>query len=174
MNQDYVKGLFTYDPSDPQRPLVRRMKRYPKETIGERVGVVKPDGYVEVKIDRRPYKLHRIVYLYFEGELPAYIDHVDGNPSNNKMSNLRAATAPQNGANRRISNNNTSGYKGVHAVKGGGFTARLTHRGKRIYLGTYNTAAEAADAYNQKTNELNGEYAKLNQICDLPDNGEDE
>lgn len=58
---------------------------------------------------------HRVVYEMTTGPIPAgiMIDHRDGNPFNNKRSNLRMATGPENGRNARRSVNNTSGYKGV-------------------------------------------------------------
>src|SRR5262245_33505102 len=78
------------------------------------VGTVRPDGYREIRIDWQRYLAHRLAWLHVHGSWPAGdIDHVNGNPSDNRIVNLRLATRTQNNANSRR-RPNTSGFKGVH------------------------------------------------------------
>lgn len=77
------------------------------------------DGYSHVCIDRKLYFVHRVIFLMHHGYLPQWpdvIDHIDGNGQNNKIENLRHATASQNMMNRRLQSNNTSGVAGVRWV----------------------------------------------------------
>ncbi len=93
------------------------------------------------------------------------VDHINGNPLDNRKSNLRVTTHQQNGFNRKISKNNTSGYKGVSFDKRRNkYVANIKVNYKIIYLGGYETAKEAAIAYNEAAKIHFGEYAKLNDI----------
>lgn len=84
---------------------------------GKIAGSVSKRGYRCICVDNKIYKAHRLVYLYHHGYLPDQIDHVDKNPDNNRIENLRAATNGQNCMNRGIMRNNTSGAKGVFWCK---------------------------------------------------------
>ncbi len=94
-----------------------------------------------------------------------YVDHINGNPQDNRLENLRACTLSQNQANRKLNVNNTSGYKGVRFHKTAGrWQARITFQGKELYLGLHWTIRDAVIAYNDKAFELFGEFAKLNEV----------
>lgn len=130
--------------------------------IGDPAGTVKPRGYLCVEIYRRPYLVHRVVWLLTYGEWPKRdIDHRDGVTSNNRISNLREATSSQNGANSRIPVNNKSGFKGVsfHS-QSGKWRAAITIRGKRTHIGLYVLAADAGAAYVAAAQAAFGEYAR--------------
>lgn len=91
------------------------------------------------------------------------IDHIDGNPLNNRKSNLRVATTSQNGCNRDKMSNNKSGYKGVcWHKKSQRFRATICINQNRMHIGQFRTALEAARAYNERAKELHGEFARLN------------
>ena len=91
------------------------------------------------------------------------VDHVNGNPFDNRRCNLRIASNVQNHWNYRLSDRNTTGYKGIykdkHADK---FHARICEHGRRHYLGAYATAEEAAQAYDEAARKFFGEFATLN------------
>lgn len=91
-----------------------------------------------------------------------YVDHANGNPLDNRRENLRIATHQQNTWNRRMSRNNTSGFKGVISVHTGRFTAQIGKDSKVYHLGTYDTAEDAAMAYDDAAVEMFGEFAALN------------
>lgn len=94
------------------------------------------------------------------------VDHIDHNTLNNQKNNLRICDIAGNMQNRRIPKSNTSGYKGVCRFyhDKNKFIAQIGHHGKYFRIGKYNTALEAAKAYNEKALELYGEFAFLNKI----------
>lgn len=90
------------------------------------------------------------------------IDHIDGNPHNNKFANLRIATSRQNQCNQKIRRDNTSGLKGVSwDSKRNKWQAGIQIDGKRIALGRFSTKEEAYAAYCEAARRLHGEFARL-------------
>lgn len=68
----------------------------------QRAGYACPDGYRKVGIDKKSYMEHRIIWRMHHprGRMPAFLDHIDGNRSNNKIENLRSVTISENQNNR--------------------------------------------------------------------------
>lgn len=117
---------------------------------------------VSVKIAGRQYKLHRIAWLLAYGGWPdGQLDHVDGNPLNNALTNLRLATNQQNQFNRGLSRANTSGFKGVCWDKPRGrWRAQLCREGRSVFFGHYSTPEEAAAAYADGAKLYAKEFAR--------------
>lgn len=91
------------------------------------------------------------------------VDHRDGDGLNNADDNLRVCTSTQNKANRSKQKNNKSGFKGVRwHERDGGYEANIQFNYKPIYLGRFETAQDAAKAYDAKAIELYGEFANTN------------
>lgn len=105
LTQSQVQELFAYKDGE----LTRRSGSYADKVAGS----LNKKGYVIVCVNYKLLKAHRLVFLYHHGYLPEQIDHIDGNKSNNRIENLRAATNGQNMMNRGAFRNNTSGCKGV-------------------------------------------------------------
>lgn len=100
---------------------------------------------------------HRIILWCPKG---LQIDHIDGNPCNNQMSNLRVCTHSQNIQNRGKLSTNTSGYKGVSWHKRDKiWRAQIAVNGRYIYLGSFDTAKEAHKAYKNASIKYHGEFA---------------
>lgn len=91
------------------------------------------------------------------------VDHIDGNPLDNRRQNLRVCTRTENSRNRRLSKNNTSGYKGVSRCLCGWQAVICVNR-TRIYLGSYKTPELAAEAYNRAAQEYFGAFARFNVV----------
>lgn len=119
-----------------------------------------------------PRLLHRIVMDAKAGEI---LDHINGDRTDCRKSNLRLANAVQNARNRRKVNkdNFTSRFKGVtrRKLKDGTFRwlARVKNRGVERYIGLYNTEEEAAQAYNLHAAEVFDKFVRLNIIEPKPD-----
>lgn len=90
------------------------------------------------------------------------VDHINGDPLDNRRSNLRLATHAENQRNKGRYSNNTSGYKGVSwAKKENKWQAQISFNGKVKYLGYFATAEDAYESYCKAAKELHGEYANL-------------
>jgi hypothetical protein len=109
-----------------------------KNTKGKVAGSLKPTGYKVIEVDGKNIMAHRLVWIMHNGNFEGYIDHIDGNRSNNCIENLRIVDRAKNQWNRKISQNNPLGVKGIRLRKDNNkFEARLTVNGKRIVLGSF-------------------------------------
>lgn len=114
---------------------------------GRAVGCADGKGYLQVMIDRRSYKLARLAFLYMTGGMPdRAVDHINGAVSDNRWGNLRQVTVAENGQNRKLGRNNSSGFLGVHR-SGPAWVARISVNGRRVYLGRFTTAEDAYGEY---------------------------
>ena len=75
----------------------------------------RPEAII-VGFKKKEYKVHRVIWTFLNGEIPdgIVVDHIDGNPFNNSISNLKIKTQPDNMLNSRKRSNNTSGETGVY------------------------------------------------------------
>lgn len=111
----------------------------------------------------------RVVYLHLWlwkrwGQPPAeVVDHHDGNGLHCTRENLRPATVAQNNCNRGPLRTNTSGFKGVvwHA-RDRRWQANISVKKKRVHLGYFKTAEDAARAYDTAALAHHREFAMLN------------
>jgi len=146
-----LRELLIYDPET--GIFTWRVSRGGRK-FGTVAGAAYTSGHILIRADRFAYCAHRLAWLYVHGEWPpSGLDHRDGVPSNNAIANLRPATTQQNGQNRKMSSNNSSGYRGVQ-YNGRRWVAHLGHHGKHLYLGTFKTAEEASEAYKAARREL--------------------
>lgn len=119
------------------------------------------NGYLRASIQGKTYLVHRIIFFIHTGEWPDFIDHKDNITSNNRFSNLRAATSSQNAYNAKLSSNNTSGVKGVNWNSGKNkWVARCSVEGKRRHIGYFDTVEEAAEALDIFRKQNHGEFAR--------------
>jgi hypothetical protein len=105
---------------------------------------------------------HRVAWLLVHGAdpWPDEVDHIDGDPLNNRIANLRLATRSQQSANsRRQSRGTITGVKGVTPNgRSNGYDARITLDGKTHYIGHFSTIEEAAEARRKAAIQLYGEF----------------
>lgn len=142
-----LKELLSYDASSGTFKWIRTNSR--RKVAGSPAGVRhKVDGRIYIGVDGRLYKAHRLAWLYMHGTWPlGGIDHIDGNPANNAISNLRTADQSENMQNlHRPHRDSSTGFLGVTRRRGR-FEARISCRGDRRLLGTFDTAEEAHAAY---------------------------
>lgn len=102
LNYDRETGEITW--------LVNRGSRATKGAIA---GYLRADGYRVIRLNKKTMYAHRIAWWFVYGAPPALIDHINRNPSDNRISNLRKADRSINAINSKLSARNRSGLKGV-------------------------------------------------------------
>ncbi len=139
---DANTGVFTW-----KSPTNRRIRP------GSVAGCVVKDGRVRIKLDGKMYLAHRLAWLYVYGEFPSIdleIDHINGNPNDNRISNLRAVTHAENMHNlyRPMASNKTSGVLGV-SYNGSKkyWVAQIRANGRTRVVGRFKSVSEASAAY---------------------------
>lgn len=108
------------------------------------------------------YQTPRVIWAIVNGEsVFGEIDHINGDPSDNRLCNLREATKSQNQHNKAKYSNNSSGFKGVSAHKDSGrWQARIAAHGRRHWLGKFRTPEAAHAAYCAAAERLHGTFAR--------------
>lgn len=129
-------------------------------------GYVRKDGYVKIVLNQTRYLAHRLAWLYVKGHFPkSCIDHINMNPNDNRIANLREATVSQNGANRMLQSNNKSGFKGINWDKQKNkWLVRIGVKGETIYLGLFDQLNDAAKAYKKAAIEFHGDFLNNNGV----------
>jgi hypothetical protein len=143
--------------------LVRLVRVARCVKVGDQAGSWSGPGYLGTMIDGRNYLNHRLAWFYVTGRWPdAEIDHVNGDKTDNRLSNLREATPSENKRNRVTQVNNTSGFKGVYWNKAAGkWRAQIYDNGKSYHLGHFDIAEEAYTAYCNAAKLMHREFARL-------------
>ncbi|QIG68263.1 HNH endonuclease protein [Rhizobium phage RHph_Y1_10] len=157
LTQEYVRSLFEYDPETG----VLTWKERPREhfssdriwrgtntrCVGKAAGGLDTNGYVEVGIDGKIYKAHRVIWLLVTGEWPDEIDHDDGVRDNNRFKNLKNGSHGGNMLNKSQRRDNKSGVCGVgwHKIDRR-WVAHITVKGKQIRLGGFVNLEDAVAA----------------------------
>lgn len=125
-----------------------------------RVGAIagtEAGGYRQIRVDYVIYKAHRLAWFYVYGVWPQnHIDHINGDPSDNRIVNLRDVTNAENGQNiRRAHHDSRSGLLGASWDKRKRiWVAQICTNGKRRTIGGYATAEQAHEAYLKAKREV--------------------
>lgn len=158
-----LKELFAYDAET--GVITRKVDAGKRWKAGDVAGSINGQGYQELKVHGKIIGAHRIAWmLYYGDDAPEFIDHINRNPADNRISNLRAATKSQNGANRTALSNNANGVKGCYFVPSkakhlpGRWRAQCRVDKKLVDLGRYLTIEEAQSAYNKYALATYGEF----------------
>lgn len=139
------------------RQIVQFMERdLPGRVAGKHV-----DGeYEKIMVLGIRYPSHRLAFFYVHGFMPEIVDHINGDIKDNRIMNLRAATASQNGHNKFIASNNRSGFKGVSwSNQQRKWEAYITVNYKRTRLGFFRNKDDAAKAVMSAREKMVGEFA---------------
>lgn len=118
---------------------------------GRVAGTARSDERRQIKIDGVIYLEHILVWLYVHGKWPDWeIDHIDGDPSNNRVENLRDVSSTVNKQNQRKPNadKKSCGFLGVSwFASRKKWRAEIRWGGRRHFIGNFDTAEEAGAAY---------------------------
>lgn len=147
VTQQRVKELFDYQPDTGL--LVRKSNFKGIRKPGNVVGSTNGRGYLRVNVDGQSMYIHRVIWLWAHGELPkGEMDHINHNPSDNRIKNLRVCeTNHINKRNRPLLKSNTSGVNGVNWHKTfNKWMAKIKVDGKAIFLGYFKDLDDAAFA----------------------------
>jgi hypothetical protein len=142
-------GVFTWKP----RPenlfkTIKSFKNWNRRYAGEQAGGVKIDsGYVIVSLFKKPYRAHRLAWLYVHGVMPTnQIDHINGVRHDNRLVNLRDTKQGENQKNRRLSPKNKTGHHGIWKHQNGRFRVKAWDKNVQYHLGYYESFEEAVAA----------------------------
>lgn len=119
-------------------------------------------GYRNIQIGKSYYKAHHLAWLFTYGSIPIgyQIDHINGDRSDNRISNLRLATPSENSRNAKLRRDSTTGVKGVSYHKATGkWQASLRVNGKSKHLGIFPSIGEARDAVVGARDEFHQDFA---------------
>lgn len=133
---DEISKVVYYDESSPT--CLRWIDGAKKFKSNEPAGYVSNSGYVDITINNKLYRAHRIIWVLIHKELSKdkVIDHISGNKSDNRISNLRLVTASENSKNRLLNPPSDTGLRNIRSVVGksglSGFEVVWVSDGKRI------------------------------------------
>jgi len=157
MNAKILHELFAYRADG---TLIWRVKPAQRVQIGDIAGSKRADGRAEVSIKNKPYKLHRLIFLWHHGWLPIEVDHKDNDPGNNRIENLRSAKHIDNMRNSGARRNNRSGVKGVSWDKTKGkWVAQCGVNSAAPFRAVFDRIEDAEAAVKQFRELHHGEFA---------------
>ena len=159
-----IKNQLSYDPVSGNFVwLVQKNSRGGKIKPGSIAGTNK-DGYVQIKIDGKIYRAHRLAWFVSFGNFPDEefeIDHINGIRSDNRLDNLRIVSRTQNNMNMSASKANKSGVRGVSWRKERGkWHSRIKVDGRVILLGDFVDINDAKKARLDAEQRFWGEFSR--------------
>ncbi len=152
-DQETLLRLFAYDPETGDlhwrvrtpdmfedtatRSAEHNCRIWNAKTAGRRIQRASHHGHLQMKIGGDEFYAHRVIWKMVTGQEPDHIDHINGRPDDNRMSNLRAASHSQNMRNRKVSKNNRSGRVGVFKAPGNKWDAQIVGHNGQERLGRF-------------------------------------
>jgi len=161
---EYLRKTIRYNPKTGRMYWLKRTKEhYPPKTAniersvkywnkryaGKETAICQDGrGYFKCKINQIHYGAHRVAWALYHGEWPdKQIDHINGNPLDNRIKNMRVVSTRENGKNRKRPSTNTSGIIGVSWNKRQSkWVSQICVNYKKIFLGCYDNITDAASA----------------------------
>jgi hypothetical protein len=150
---EQVRAVLDYDPETGR--FTRKANR-PLALVGTDPTRLKRDGYYVVSVcGEREIRAHRLAWFITYGEWPAgEVDHINGDPRDNRIANLRVASRSQNAANQR-----TQARKQLKGITFNKKVGKWQAAARKKYLGVFDSPEAAHAAYVTAAQSLWGEYA---------------
>ncbi|EDD0902697.1 hypothetical protein GAV44_23385 [Salmonella enterica subsp. enterica serovar Newport] len=127
---------------------------------GQRLGYRTKRGYYSYTFKGRTFLVHRLIYWLHKSDWPEFVDHINGDRSDNRIDNLRPSTKSQNSANSKVRDSNLSGFTGV-CKQGNKYTAQINYEGQRLNLCGYESPEAAALARDLLSHWFFKEFARF-------------
>ena len=169
LTQDVLKIALTYNSLS--GVFTRNLTTGNRALKGSIAGTRDVNGYGVIRLNTLRYTSTSLAWLYMTGEhTDSLIDHIDGNPYNDRWDNLRKANHVTNAYNSKIRTDNNTGVKGLTLSREGHFVARITINKVPLYIGTYKLKEDASKQIEQyrefhhKDFANNGEHICQRQI----------
>lgn len=164
--RESVLSFLSYDQENgklywkPRSPKTQPDRTWNTRWAGREAGHINDQGYRIICLNYIKYRAHQLIWLIHYREWPtSELDHINRNPEDNRIINLRIATRSENNANTGVRRNSKSGLKGAYP-EGKRWRASLTKDGRGIHLGRFETPEEAHRAYCEAAQRLHGEFAR--------------
>lgn len=123
--------------------------RSPRLKPGSIAGYTNPEGYVEIRFNYQKVKAHRLAWFIYYGKWPKhFIDHKNGNPSDNRIKNLREVSSRENSMNQK-SHRKGKLVGAVFHKRDKRWQASIRKDGKIKFLGYFDSEKLAHQAYRR-------------------------
>lgn len=145
LTAERLRALVSYDP---QTGVFTRLVTSGSERAGLAAGSRNSGGYLRFMVDSVQYQAHRLAWLYVHGRWPnGFIDHINGDRSDNRIANLRECTKAENAQNTKVRSDNKAGVTGVYfCTASNRWRAYVFVEGQRHDLGDFQSKADAVAA----------------------------
>jgi len=158
MNRQNLSNIFDYRGGE----LYWKINPAKNVFVGDIAGSYRRSNiYKYVGYKGKYYATHVLIFLLFNGYRPPQVDHIDGNPRNNKIENLRAASCCQNQYNAKLSVRSSSGVKNVRWVEARKkWEVRVSANKRRIIVGFFEALELAELVAIEARDKYHGEFAR--------------
>lgn len=150
-----LKHLISYDPNSGVFAWVKRPRIVSADGMPGRTD---KSGYRQIQIMGKAHAAHRLAFVLMLGRPPSQVvDHINGDPADNRWSNLRECSTSINAQNRRNAriDNQSSGLLGAHwEASRGKWKSQIRTNGRVKHLGYFQTPQEAHAAYVEAKRRL--------------------
>ena len=142
LEYDFLTGDFYWKTN--KSPTVKK---------GDRAGTLHHTGYVNIFIDNKSYRAHRLVWFYVNKKWPNIIDHLNHTKNDNRVENLRDVDSRNNQHNRRLKN--LVGHTCLHFTKSGKYEVIIDLENKRFRSKSFLDLNEAIKKRDEMFLKLN-------------------
>ena len=150
MNREELENYLYYDPDDGSMTSA---------ITGHTYKGVNSSGYKTCYAGKKSLLVHRVAFILMGEELPDYVDHINGDRTDNRWENLRPCSISENSCNRGEQTNSKTGVKNVYPHSDGGYFVQVRVAGKVHHIGKYPTVERAKAAAIKARSELHGTFS---------------